>query len=96
MRTLTPYNSKDKNTTRGYNTNAIFTENDNLNSTAHYFIIEDFKDETPYELLMCEDLIILTEEYNIKKNQNKNKPYKIELAFDNGEGQKYLVKSYEN
>jgi hypothetical protein len=96
MRTLTPYISKDNNDMRGYNMNAIYTENDNLNSTAHYFIIEDFKDATPYELLMCEDLNTLTEEYNTKKEQNTDRPYKIELAFDNGEGQKYLVKVFEN
>jgi len=81
---------------RGYNTNAIMLKTDDPNSKAHYTIQEDFKNDTDYELLFCEDKNVIQYEYNKKINSNQDKPYKIVLSFRDELGVETIIDSYEN
>ena len=80
---------------RGYNTNAIYIENENPNSNAYYMIIEDFKTNKPFEVLFCSDLKIIEYEYNQKILKNQHTSYKIELLYNNETGEKTLINNFE-
>jgi len=81
---------------RGFNANAIILKGDNPNSKAHYTIQEDFMNDSDFELLFCENREVIQNEYNMKINNNKNKPYKIVLSFCDELGTETIIDSYEN
>jgi len=81
---------------RGFNTHAIMLKSDNPNSKAHYIIKEDFKNDTQFELLFCDNREVIQQEFYKKININKNIPYLITLTYSNEYGDETIIDSYEN
>ena len=81
--------------TRRFNANAIYVDHPNTTKD-FYKIKEDFKDESPYELLFCDDLTLIMKEYDVKKENNKARSCNIELFFCKEGQEEVLVKGFYN
>jgi len=81
---------------RGFNAHSIYLETDNPNSKAYFMIKEDYMNDTPFELLFCKNREVIQNEYNMKINNNQDKPYKIVLSFCDELGNETIIDSYEN
>ena len=87
--------NKGFNTTPLFIVNELYNTNEDPDSKAYYMIREDFKNNSPFEVLFCSDLNLITTEYNQKLLKNQHTPYKIELLYYNENGEKKTINNFE-